>query len=443
MALAACGVAVSDLWELRGGRPQRARVDVRRAAASLHSRDYLRLDGGPGPLGPATGNPLVDFYRCRDGRWVHVHGALSNLAYGTMRVLGCARERESVAAAVAGWDGEALENALAQAGQCGAMVRTAEEWAAHPQGRALADRPRVEIVKLGESEPEPLPAGERPLSGVRVLDLTRILAGPSHARTLAEHGADVLYIASPWLPNPDAFVMDTNHGKLSAFLDLDQPDDATRLRELIRHTDVFAQGYRAGSLARRGFGPDELADAAARADLRVDQLLRPRGPLGGAPGLGAARPDGHRHRGGPGPARPTGTDAGRRLRLHDRVPRGAGHPRGARPTRARRRQLSRARLALSERDVVRPPRARPATRPRRAGPAIRRSSASRRTRPSAGSDISSRPSSCPRRRPTGPARPCRSAATSRSGRTADRRGRRSSGGAARLTAERAVHQPPS
>ena len=109
VALAACGVAVSDLWELRGGRPQRARVDVRRAAASLHSRDYLRLDGGPGPLGPATGNPLVDFYRCRDGRWVHVHGALSNLAYGTMRVLGCARERESVAAAVAGWDGEALE----------------------------------------------------------------------------------------------------------------------------------------------------------------------------------------------------------------------------------------------------------------------------------------------------------------------------------------------
>src|SRR5262245_32203981 len=125
VALAACGVAVSDLWELRGGRPQRVRVDVRRAAASLHSGTYLQVNGGPAPRGPAAGNPLVDFYRCRDGRWVHVHGALPNLAYGTMRVLGCSRERGSVAAAVARWDGQALEDALAQAGQCGAMVRTA------------------------------------------------------------------------------------------------------------------------------------------------------------------------------------------------------------------------------------------------------------------------------------------------------------------------------
>jgi hypothetical protein len=260
VALAACGVAVSSLWELRGHRPQGARVEVRRAAASLHSRDFLRLDGGPGPVGPATGNPLVDFYRCRDGRWIHLHGALPNLAYGTMKVLGCARERASVAAAVAGWDGPALEEALAEARMCGALVRTADEWAAHPQGRALADWPRVAVTKIGESPPEPLPAGPRPLSGVRVLDLTRILAGPSHARTLAEHGADVLYIASPWLPNPDAFVMDTNHGKLSAFLDLDDRDDAARLRKLVAESDVFSQGYRAGALARRGFGPDELAE---------------------------------------------------------------------------------------------------------------------------------------------------------------------------------------
>jgi crotonobetainyl-CoA:carnitine CoA-transferase CaiB-like acyl-CoA transferase len=260
VALAACGVAVSSLWELRGGRPQRARVEVRRAAASLHSRDFLRLDGGPGPVGPATGNPLVDFYRCRDGRWIHLHGALPNLAYGTMKVLGCERDRDSVAAAVGRWDGEALEDALADARMCGALVRTVAEWAGHPQGRAVADWPRVSIAKIGDSEPEPLPTGSRPLSGLRVLDLTRILAGPSHARTLAEHGADVLYIASPWLPNPDAFVMDTNHGKLSAFLDLDDHEDAARLRKLVSEGDVFSQSYRAGALVGRGFGPAELAE---------------------------------------------------------------------------------------------------------------------------------------------------------------------------------------
>ena len=260
VALAACGVAVSNLWELKGGRPQRVRVDVRRAAASLHSRAFLRVNGGPPPPSPAEGNPLVALYPCRDGRWVHVHGGLPNLAYGTMRVLGCPRDRDSVAAAVARWDGQALEDALAEAGMCGAMVRTAAEWAAHPQGRAVGDLPRVEITKIGESEPEPLPTGDRPLSGLRVLDLTRILAGPSHARTLAEHGADVLHVASPWLPNPDVFVMDTNHGKLSTYLDLDDPADAGRLSELTAEADVFAQGYRAGALARRGFGPEQLAE---------------------------------------------------------------------------------------------------------------------------------------------------------------------------------------
>jgi crotonobetainyl-CoA:carnitine CoA-transferase CaiB-like acyl-CoA transferase len=258
VALGACGVAVSDLWELKGGRPQRVRVEVRRAAASLTSRSFMKLDGGPTPAAYASNNPLVDLYPCRDGRWIHLHGGLPNLAYGTMKVLGCDRDRDSVAAAVQRWDGEALEEALFEAHMCGALVRTAEEWADHPQGRALADRPRVEIVKIGDSTPEPLPSGDRPLAGLRVLDLTRILAGPTHARTLAEHGAEVLHIASPWLPNPDVFVMDTNHGKRSAFLDLDEPDDAQRLRELVEQADVFAQGFRAGALARRGFSPDEL-----------------------------------------------------------------------------------------------------------------------------------------------------------------------------------------
>jgi crotonobetainyl-CoA:carnitine CoA-transferase CaiB-like acyl-CoA transferase len=100
--------------------------------------------------------------------------------------------------------------------------------------------------------------GARPLDGLRVLDLTRVLAGPTCGRTLAAHGADVLRIGSPKLPSIAPFVIDTSHGKRSAFLDLDDARDAERLRALVRDADVFAQGYRSGALARRGFGPEAL-----------------------------------------------------------------------------------------------------------------------------------------------------------------------------------------
>jgi crotonobetainyl-CoA:carnitine CoA-transferase CaiB-like acyl-CoA transferase len=260
-ALAAGGVAASDVWQSRTGRRQAVRVDVRKAGLSLRSTLVMRLNGGPPPPSWADGNPLVDLYQCRDGRWVHVHGNFPHLAEGTLKVLGCARDREQIAAAVARRDAQELEDALAANRQCGAMARTAAEWAAHPQGRALANVPRVEIIKLAESDPEPLPAGDRPLSGIRVLDLTRILAGPTHARTLAQYGADVLHITAPALPTSQVWIMDTNQGKLSAYLDLDDPDQRDQLYALAQEADVFAQGFRAGALERRGFGAAQLAVA--------------------------------------------------------------------------------------------------------------------------------------------------------------------------------------
>ncbi len=104
-----------------------------------------------------------------------------------------------MSAAVAKRDGQALEDALAEEGACGEMVRTAEEWSQHPQGVAVGALARVEVDKIGESPAEPMSDGLRPLGGVRVLDLTRILAGPTNGRTLAEHGADVLLVNSPAL----------------------------------------------------------------------------------------------------------------------------------------------------------------------------------------------------------------------------------------------------
>ena len=157
-ALAAGGVAASDLWHLKTGRHQDVSVSVRKAGVSLRASLVMRLDDGPPPPSWADGNPLVDLYQCRDGRWVHLHGNFPHLAAGTLAVLDCSRDRDAIAAAVARRDAQELEDALAANRQCGAMARTAAEWAAHPQGRALADVPRVEIVKLGESDPEPLPA---------------------------------------------------------------------------------------------------------------------------------------------------------------------------------------------------------------------------------------------------------------------------------------------
>ena len=139
------------------------------------------------------------------------------------------------------------------------MVRTAEEWKRHPQGIAVAGLPLLEVVKIGESKPEPMPAGDRPLSGIRVVDITRVLAGPTCARTLAEHGADVMKITAAHLPNLGYQEWDTGHGKLNAQLDMRDPAQLETLRGLIRDADVFSQGYRPGSLGARGLSPEELA----------------------------------------------------------------------------------------------------------------------------------------------------------------------------------------
>lgn len=259
VAVAAQAAQAAELWRLRTGQSQSVSVDARHAAASLISFALQRLDGGPPQQRVNAANPAVGLYQCADGRWIHLHGGLPRLKVPTLAVLGCDESAPSIAAAVAKWCAADLEDALAAANTCGAIARTAAEWAAHPQGATIAPLPAVEVIRIGDADPEPLPGGDRPLSGLRVVDLTRILAGPSCARTLAEHGANVLHIAAPSQPDLDAFVMDTSHGKRSAWLDLDDAGAAATLRALVRGADVFSQGYRSGALAGRGFAPEDVA----------------------------------------------------------------------------------------------------------------------------------------------------------------------------------------
>jgi crotonobetainyl-CoA:carnitine CoA-transferase CaiB-like acyl-CoA transferase len=254
--LAASGLAAARLWEARTGRRQRVGVNLRHAAASLRSGHYMRL--GDGKVSTAR-NTIMGVYPSRDGRWSYLHCNFPNHRAAALKVLGVAEDRDAVARAVATWNAADLEEAIIAAGGAGGMARTRAEWAQHPQAAAIAALPLLEIVRIGDSAPEPLPSGDRPLAGIRVLDLTRVLAGPTCARTLAEHGAEVMKITAAHLPNLGYQEWDTGHGKLSAQLDLRDTAQVDILRGLVGEAHVFSQGYRPGTLAGRGLAPEELA----------------------------------------------------------------------------------------------------------------------------------------------------------------------------------------
>ncbi len=254
--IAATALAATELWRGATGRAQSVAVDMRAAVAAFRSERYLRVDDGPAP---DRRSPLFGFYPTADGGWVQIHANLPHHEAGHVKFLGCEETRESMAAAVGRWKAPDLEDALNGAGLPAGMVRSRETWLAHPHARALAALPLLEIVRIGDSRPEPPAVNGRPLSGVRVLDLTRVIAGPECGRTLASHGADVLHVSSPHLPHLPSHVIDLGLGKRSASLDLRRGDDADRLRTLIAGADVFSQSYRPGALAQLGFAPEAVA----------------------------------------------------------------------------------------------------------------------------------------------------------------------------------------
>ncbi|MBR2814041.1 MAG: CoA transferase [Reyranella sp.] len=255
-ALGAIGLAVSDLWRLRTGAPQTVSVDSHAAAASLRSNTYVLRDGQK----PVSWDPLTGHYPTRDGRHMFIHTNHPHHRAGALRIAGAKGEtREALAEAVAGWEGLAIEEAIAAGGCVGGLTRSREEWNAHPHGIAVAKLPLIDIVKIGDAPAEPLPKGDRPLAGVRAFDLTRVLAGPTSGRILAENGADVLHVAAPHLPYQSELLMDTGHGKRCAWIDLTTPAGVETMKVLLKEADIFTQGYRPGTLAGRGFSPEAVA----------------------------------------------------------------------------------------------------------------------------------------------------------------------------------------
>jgi crotonobetainyl-CoA:carnitine CoA-transferase CaiB-like acyl-CoA transferase len=256
-AIAAAAVLAARVYEDRTGVAQRIRVPVDAAAVAMRSARYLRPDPPP-PVQHRLGG--LGVYRTADDRWLYFQRLFPHHRERISAVLGCPLDESSLAAAaVRGWRARELEDAVVAAGACAAMVRTPQEWAAHPQYAAVASLPLVSVERIDDAPPVPLPAGPRPLGGLRVLDATRVLAGPTASRTLAEHGADVLRVGTKALPDNEDMMRDTGFGKRSCALDLTAAEDAATLRTLVSGADVFVQGYRPGAMFRLGFGPARLA----------------------------------------------------------------------------------------------------------------------------------------------------------------------------------------
>jgi crotonobetainyl-CoA:carnitine CoA-transferase CaiB-like acyl-CoA transferase len=229
---------------------------MRHAAIELLSEHFARLEGVPPE---DSWDRIAGTYQCGDGRWVRLHTNFPHHRAGILRILGCDYDKQAVATALKSWTGFDLEDAAAENGLCATAMRSFAEWDAHPHGQAVITQPVVKITRIGDAPARGLPAADRPLSGVRVLDLTRVIAGPVCGRMLAAHGADVMNIASPNIPNLPRLVVDTGRGKLSAHLELRDKAGNEGLKQLLSGADIFVQGYRPGGLADLGFSPEDAA----------------------------------------------------------------------------------------------------------------------------------------------------------------------------------------
>ncbi|VCU72005.1 Formyl-coenzyme A transferase [Pigmentiphaga humi] len=246
-SIGAAGLALAELLALRGGQAPAVRVD--RRLASFWFDSSLR------PVGwkrPPTWDAVAGDYETADG-WIRLHTNAPHHREAALRVLGCAADRDSVARAVAGWQAQELESAVVEQRGCAAQMRSLQEWAAHPQGMAIAAEPLAWHARTPGAEPPAwaVPAA-RPLQGIRVLDLTRIIAGPVATRLLAGYGAQVLRLDPPGWEEPAA-EPELTVGKRCARLDLRQAEGRRIFRQLLRDADVLVHGYRSDALAALGF----------------------------------------------------------------------------------------------------------------------------------------------------------------------------------------------
>ena len=255
--VAAATLAAAELRAARsGGEVPRVGVERRRAAAAFASEGLFT------PIGwsrAAAWDPIAGNYRSRTG-WIRLHTNYRHHRVAVARTLG-ADTRAAVAAAVAEWDAAALENAITEAGGCAAVMHDRRGWLSTPAGRATRTEPLARITPTSVADPLTALNADpaRPFSGLRVLDLTRVIAGPVCTRFLAAYGADVLRVDPPGFEEVPALVPDTTVGKRTAALDLSTAPGRQVFEGLIRRADVLVCGLRPQALTRLGYDPAALS----------------------------------------------------------------------------------------------------------------------------------------------------------------------------------------
>ena len=289
MAIPAMGAAVGTaaIWRERTGQEQDLSVDLRESVYNVNPLIgmILRKQQQAGMVPPCDPlpanfnflNPTVNglllqaplgfdnpmtfvAFETKDGRFFNVTGAYPHLNERALRALNVPPGRDNIVRGFKQVNAFEFEEELNRLGGVGAVHRTRDEWLRHPEGEHQAKTPLVEIVKIGDSEPMRWTADpSQPLSGVKVLSNTHVIAGTCASRTLAEHGAEVLHLARDQSFEHEAFVMEVNVGMRSTFVDLRNAEQNKRVKGLVPRADVFAESFRGRSLERLGIGPADLA----------------------------------------------------------------------------------------------------------------------------------------------------------------------------------------
>src|SRR5450830_842915 len=281
-SMAAAGLAAATLEQILHGLDTPPVVTVDRRLASM----WFALSVRPQDWAlPPAWDAVAGDYRCADG-WIRLHTNAPAHRAAALAVLGVPPERAAVAQAVLGWPAEALESAVVAQGGCAAALRSASQWQAHAQGRAVRATPLLE-QQAGQPAAQPgwQPVRGRPLQGLRVLDLTRILAGPVATRLLAALGAEVLRIDPPGWDEP-SLAPEVTVGKRCARLDLKSPEGRARFQALLQGADVLVHGYRSDALEALGLGATQrqawrpgLVDVSLDAYGLTQRLQQGRGSL--------------------------------------------------------------------------------------------------------------------------------------------------------------------